>query len=103
MESGLKPFGKLQERESGFDFAEQPEAELSARPDSAGPLLCFPLGLWSANPEVRTLEQWPGPTTKKVLPQLAPDRTRIRCQSSDGRPMIKVTEEHRQRMDSPHK
>lgn len=76
VESGLKPMGKLQERKCGFDFPDQPEAEHSPHPDSAGLLLGFPPGLGAR----RGLFLQP----KKVLPSLAPDRTRISCQSSDG-------------------
>lgn len=86
VESALKAFGKLQERKCGFDFPEQPEA------DSAGLILCFPPGLVSANPEIRTLGSsgLPGPTTKKGASPTSPRQNQT--QLSELRwPMIKVT------------
>lgn len=46
--------------------------------------VCFRVSLQDRGVWVRTPEPWPCPANKKVLPQLAPDGTRISCGSSDG-------------------
>lgn len=94
----LKPFGKLQERKCGFDFPDQPEAEHSPHPDSAG---CSRASRQARGVPILRSGHWSRGTKSGTSPS-GPRQNQN--QLSELRwPRIKVIKERGQGMDFPHK